>query len=606
MWPFSKRSIQKPGEDDQDGGRSLRYDQVREAENKRYLTELVNARRPPEIQKRLLEVLKYEPSLTKKIDIVERLDRLGVDTLGWYEQRITLVKAGAQRAQTEKARKSAYFFQSPEYRALSVESKELLRGLEPPSFFRFATREFRKISAYGRRTGLLKASLFPLRHELAGSLLTWCNDEMRMYAAALEHSLARVVERGWATLDIHSYNLLVRFEALVRGWLAESPRLLHKNTSRLVWLKLGPLARIWFSITRVEGQASLALDGLAQFLKANGADGAQIRRQLSAAEAILDAERVGVSFGRAVLAVWMLLSRRFFTLPALMEKLKPEPVSRETWVCPTETLEMIQAFIQARRSERDEFSRTILLLDEIGILEPDLMDERCMHEIWCLYAEALHVLPEAGRTAASQARQTLAVDITALFERATSNLSYCITILMRDRLLAEHTLAGERDLLDRALSAMRSIRQVRERLVIPMATYDAWVRKNTAPEDLSDAERGFAQAIADAGAAAAHIGLKVQQLVTQAAGLDYLAGAKARDASGILADLSEDLREPQVFAGVSLRESLARVQAWGIALAWFAGDATIRGLVKRRGDVAVDLASVEATLARMEGESASG
>nr|HPN83038.1 hypothetical protein [Spirochaetota bacterium] len=134
----------------------------------------------------------------------------------------------------------------------------------------------------------------------------------------------------------------------------------------------------------------------------------------------------------------------------------------------------------------------------------------------------------------------------------------------------------------------------------------AWVRKNPAPEDLSDAERGFAQAIADAGAAAAHIGLKVQQLVTQAAGLDYLAGAKARDASGILADLSEDLREPQVFAGVSLRESLARVQAWGIALAWFAGDATIRGLVKRRGDVAVDLASVEATLARMEGESASG
>ena len=89
--------------------------------------------------------------------------------------------------------------------------------------------------------------------------------------------------------------------------------------------------------------------------------------------------------------------------------------------------------------------------------------------------------------------------------------------------------------------------------------------------------------------------------MTQAAGLDHLAGARAREASGILADLSEELREPQVFAGIALRDALARLQAWSIALAWVAGDATIRGLVTRRGEAAVDLATVEATLARMEG-----
>ena len=102
MWPFSKRSAKQTGDDDQEGGRGLRYDQVREAENKRYLNELVNARRAPEIQKRLLEVLKFEPSLTKKIDIVERLDRLGVESLGWYEQRIGLVTRNDQAAEAGK------------------------------------------------------------------------------------------------------------------------------------------------------------------------------------------------------------------------------------------------------------------------------------------------------------------------------------------------------------------------------------------------------------------------------------------------------------------------------------------------------------------------
>ncbi len=599
MWPFSRKNRQTD-DNEQGGGKGLRYDQVREAENRRYLAELVNARRPPEVQKRLLEVLKYEPSLTKKIDIVERLDRLGVDTLGWYEQRISVVKAGAHKAQQEKNRATAYFFESPEYRSLSAESKELLRGLEPPSLFRFATKEFRRITAFGKRERLLKASFFRLRHEPDARLAGWCNEEMRLLAQTLEHSLTRVVERGWASLDIHPYNILVRLESLVRDWLSEAPRLVQ-SPSRLLWLKLGPLARTWFSITRQEGQVSLALDGLAQFLKANGADGPQIRRQVAAAEAILDDERAGVGFGKAMLAIWMLLARRFGNQDALCEKLRPEAIALDTWACPPDVLEKIQAFIQARRDERDELARTILLLDEIGIAGPDEMDERSMNDAWCLYAESIHVMPDAGRTAASQCRMALSLDVTGFCERAASNLSYIVTVLLRDQILAEHTLAAEREALDRALSAMRSIRQVRERLVISVTAWDAWVRKAPGAEPLSDAETGFARAMLDVGVAAAHTGLKVQQLVAQAAGLDNLAGAKARAASGILVEVAKELREPQVFAGVPLRDALGRVQAWGLALAWLLGETTVRSLVSRRAETEVDLASVEATLARMEG-----
>jgi hypothetical protein len=365
MWPFSNKDKQaESGGDDQAGGSGLRYDQVREAENKRYLNELINIRRSPDVQKRLLEVLKYEPSLTKRIDIVERLDRLGVETLNWYEQRISLVKAGANKSQNEKNRKTAYFFQSPEYRSLSLESKVLLRGLEPPSLISFITKEYRRISAFGKREHLLKSSVFRMRHAPDAMLLHWCNGEMPIVCSTLEHTLSRVVERGWATLDIRSYNILVCLESLVQGWISEAPRMTAQTPSRLLWLKIGPLARTWFSLTKADDQISQALDGLAQFLKANGADGPQIRRHLAAAEAILDDNRAGVGFARAVLAIWMLLARRFTTREALCDALKPEAIQTTTWACPPDVLEKINAFIQARRDERDEFVRAILLLDE--------------------------------------------------------------------------------------------------------------------------------------------------------------------------------------------------------------------------------------------------
>lgn len=598
MWPFSTHSNEESADDDA-SAKGLRYDQVREAENRRYLTELVGIRRAPEIQKRLLDVLRFEPSTAKRIDIVERLDRLGIESLSWYEDRISVVKAARARDDRERNRKTAYFFESPEYRSLSVEAREMLRELEPPPFFRRILHEHRKITAYGRRHGFLRSNLLRLRHETTPLLLEYWNDGIKTLLEALENPLGRAVEHGWASLDIAHYNVLVRFAGFVRDWCAAIPLLQGKLPSRIVWIKIRPLARAWASLALDARGRELALDALAQFLRANGAEGPQLRRTVAAAETLFETTRTGQTFMNALLSVWMLLSGRFIEADELVPLLKPEPLEADAWQGTPETLEKIGAFIDARRGEYDEARKNLLLLDEIGISGAATMDERSCDAAWHLFVEAQHVLPEAGRTAASQCRQTVRADLAAFTERSAANLVYVFTVLLRDGILAESGLGRELATLERALTAMRTIRQIRDRLVIPDALYDAFLRGGRGATDAGDAEAGFMSAMKEAAAPVIQAGLKLQQIVSQAAGLANLAGSRAREAAGLLTDPAAMLEEPPVLKGLRVREALARLQGWCLGLAWLLGEPTLKGLVQRRDDCEAEAADLAATLARM-------
>ena len=85
------------------------------------------------------------------------------------------------------------------------------------------------------------------------------------------------------------------------------------------------------------------------------------------------------------------------------QKLRPEAIALDTWACPPGSSEDQALF--GRRDERDG-SPDHPLLDEIGIAGPDEMDERSMN-VPGVSGQSIHVMPDAGRTAASQCRMAL-------------------------------------------------------------------------------------------------------------------------------------------------------------------------------------------------------